>query len=41
MGKYDNQKTPQLRRVLKVARGGIEPPTQGFSVLWWLIPSSL
>jgi hypothetical protein len=29
----DNQKTPRLRRVLQVARGGIEPPTQGFSVI--------
>ena len=28
-----NQKTPDYSRVLKVARGGIEPPTQGFSVL--------
>jgi len=41
MGKSDNQKTPQLRRVLKVARGGIEPPTQGFSELCSVAYSSL
>jgi hypothetical protein len=32
MGKYENQKPLELLKGLLVARAGIEPATQGFSV---------